>query len=107
VLDSPSPGYHQWTALAAAVAWCSYYYCRKLPIRDGVCPLEFRDREGRMMKIGLIALGTVAWIGVGVLAIGMAIWDEPVWGFFPIAIAVVVAWSVGEYLTDVYLTREN
>ena len=53
------------------------------------------------MSPGLFLAGVVAWTGVVVLAIGMAIWDEPVWGFFPIAAAVLVAWAVGEYITDV------
>lgn len=52
------------------------------------------------MTIGLFLLGVLAWGGVVALSIGMAIWDEPVWGFFPIAAAVVVAWAIGEYITD-------
>jgi hypothetical protein len=46
-------------------------------------------------------LGLLAWAGVIGLAIGMASWEEPVWGFFPIAAAVVGAWAIGEYITDV------
>jgi hypothetical protein len=38
--------------------------------------------------------------GVIALSIAMASWGEPVWGFFPIAAAVVVAWAIGEYITD-------
>lgn len=52
------------------------------------------------MTLGLFALGVLAWAGVVALSIGMAIWDEPVWGFFPIAAAVVVAWAIGEAITD-------
>ncbi len=53
------------------------------------------------MTIGLFALGVLAWAGVIALSIGMAVWGEPVLGFFPIAAAVLVAWGVGEYITDV------
>lgn len=52
------------------------------------------------MNLGLFLLGILAWLGVIGLSIGMAIWDEPVWGFFPIAAAVLVAWAIGEYITD-------
>ena len=41
------------------------------------------------MNVGLLLLGALAWAGVVALSVGMAIWDEPVWGFFPIAIAVL------------------
>jgi hypothetical protein len=50
---------------------------------------------------GLLLLGVLAWAGVFGIAIGMAEWEEPVLGFFPIAIAVLVAWAIGEYITDV------
>ncbi len=53
------------------------------------------------MNPGLFLLGVLAWAGVVALSIGMASWDEPVLGFFPIAVAVVVAWAIGEYITDV------
>jgi hypothetical protein len=53
------------------------------------------------MNPGLFLLGVLAWAGVVALSIGMAAWDEPVIGFIPIAAAVVVAWAVGEYITDV------
>jgi hypothetical protein len=53
------------------------------------------------MHVGLLLAGIAAWVGVGALAVGMAIWDEPVWGFFPILAAVLVAWAVGEYVTNV------
>jgi len=53
------------------------------------------------MSLGLFLLGVLAWAGVIALSIGMAIWEEPVWGFFPIAAAVVLAWAIGEYVTDV------
>lgn len=53
------------------------------------------------MNLGLFLLGVLAWAGVIALALGMAIWGEPVLGFFPIAVAVIVAWGIGEYVTDV------
>lgn len=59
------------------------------------------------MTLGLFLLGALAWLGVVALSIGMAAWDEPVWGFFPIAAAVVVAWAVGEYITDVVWRGRN
>lgn len=53
------------------------------------------------MNLVLFLLGVLAWAGVIALSLGMAMWDEPVLGFFPIAIAVVVAWAIGEYVTGV------
>ena len=53
------------------------------------------------MNLGLFLLGLLAWAGVIALSIAMAAWDEPVLGFFPIAAAVVAAWAIGEYITDV------
>lgn len=53
------------------------------------------------MNTGLLLAGIAAWLGVGALALGMAEWGEPVWGFFPIVLAVLVAWAVGEYVTEV------
>lgn len=59
------------------------------------------------MNLGLLLLGVLAWAGVVALSIGMAAWDEPVLGFFPIAVAVVVAWAIGEYITDVVWKEKN
>jgi hypothetical protein len=59
------------------------------------------------MGLFLVLLGVAAWAGVAGLAILMAHWGEPVWGFFPIAAAVVAAWAIGEYLTTFYLKRER
>jgi hypothetical protein len=54
------------------------------------------------MSPGLFFLaGVLAWAGVIAISVLMAEWDEPVWGFFPIAAAVVTAWAIGEYVTDV------
>ena len=52
------------------------------------------------MNIALFILGALAWTGVVALSLAMAEWDEPVLGFFPIAAAVLVAWIIGEYITD-------
>ncbi len=52
------------------------------------------------MRTLLFFLGLAAWAGVAGLAIGMAELDEPFWGFFPIAAAVVGAWAIGEFVTD-------
>jgi hypothetical protein len=59
------------------------------------------------MSRGLFLLGALVWAGVIALSIGMAAWEEPVWGFFPIAAAVVVAWAIGEYITDVVWREKN
>jgi len=59
------------------------------------------------MNLGLLLLGVGAWVAVGALSIGMAIWDEPVWGFFPILAAVVAAWAIGEYVTDNVWNKEE
>ncbi len=53
------------------------------------------------MKPFLLLAGVLAWVAVALLAIGMAEWDEPVWGFFPILLAVLVAWAIGECVTNV------
>ena len=53
------------------------------------------------MNLLLLLLGVAAWAGVISLSILMAEWDKPVWGFFPIAAAVVGAWAVGEAITEV------
>lgn len=43
--------------------------------------------------------GVVAWLAVAVVAVvAVENWD-PVWGFFPVAAAVVAAWVVGERVT--------
>ncbi|HEX5139984.1 MAG TPA: hypothetical protein VFX19_03505 [Dehalococcoidia bacterium] len=52
------------------------------------------------MNLAVFLLGVLVWAGVIALSIAMASWGEPVWGFFPIAAAVVVAWAIGEYITD-------
>lgn len=47
------------------------------------------------MKLALVSLGVLAWLGVALLAILMAEWEEPVLGYFPIVAAVLVAWAAG------------
>jgi hypothetical protein len=59
------------------------------------------------MNLGLLFAGVGAWVGVGALAVGMAAWGKPVWGFFPILAAVIAAWAVGEYVTDVIWKSEG
>jgi hypothetical protein len=51
------------------------------------------------MKLGLVLLGVIAWAGVAVVAVLMAAWEQPVWGFFPILAAVLAAWVVGEIVS--------
>jgi hypothetical protein len=59
------------------------------------------------MKLVLVALGVLAWAGVGVLALAMAEWDEPVWGYFPILLALIAAWAIGEYVSWQITEREG
>lgn len=50
-------------------------------------------------EIGRTILGVMAWAGVAVFSvIAVANWD-PLWGFFPVLAAVVLAWAAGEYIT--------
>jgi len=59
------------------------------------------------MNSGLLLLGVLAWVGVVGFSILMATWGEPVLAFFPIAAAVVAAWAIGEYITDVVWKEKN
>jgi len=59
------------------------------------------------MNLALFLVGVLAWAGVVVISVGMAAWEQPVWGFFPIAAAVVTAWAIGEYITDVIWKERN
>lgn len=44
--------------------------------------------------------GIVAWLLVAVLAmVAVDQWD-PLWGFFPVAAAVIAAWAIGEWATS-------
>jgi hypothetical protein len=56
------------------------------------------------MKLTLILCGATAWLGVAALAVLMARTDQPVLGFVPIAVAVFLAWGVGEVITDRLIT---
>lgn len=50
-------------------------------------------------ELGKAVAGIGAWVLVALLAL-LAVdrWD-PLWGFFPVAAAVVVAWAIGEWVT--------
>jgi hypothetical protein len=37
----------------------------------------------------------------------MAEWDEPVWGYFPILLALIAAWAIGEYVSWQITEREG
>ena len=55
-----------------------------------------------MQRIGAMALGVAAWLGVAIVAVLVVnAWqnDNQVLAFLPIAAAVVVAWLVGEWVT--------
>lgn len=50
-------------------------------------------------EVGKAVLGVTAWLLVAALAlVAVDRWD-PLWGFFPVAAAVVAAWAVGEWVT--------
>ena len=56
-----------------------------------------------MEKLTALALGIVAWIGVAVLAVLIVfnIGDKnQILMFLPIAAAVIVAWGIGEVVTE-------
>jgi hypothetical protein len=47
----------------------------------------------------LTLAGIVAWLAVALVAVvAVENWD-PLWGFFPVAAAVVAAWLIGERVT--------
>jgi hypothetical protein len=55
-----------------------------------------------MQRIGAMALGVAAWLGVAIIAVLVVnAWqdDNQVLAFLPIAAGVVVAWLVGEWVT--------
>lgn len=46
--------------------------------------------------LGKAILGMAVWAAVAVFAvIAVANWD-PLWGFFPVLAAVLIAWGIGE-----------
>ncbi len=56
-----------------------------------------------MEKLTALALGIIAWVAVGVLAVLIVfnLGDKnQVLMFLPIAAAVVAAWGIGEAVTD-------
>jgi hypothetical protein len=59
----------------------------------------------KTMKLTLLFIGLLAWAGVAGLALLMAAWEEPVWGFLPIIAAVFAAWAIGEYVTDAVFVK--
>ena len=55
------------------------------------------------MKLALLGAGVLAWLGVAIIAVLVVnAWSDGnlVWPFFPIAAAVVVAWLIGEWVTE-------
>ena len=64
-----------------------------------------------MERIVAVVLGIAAWAGVAVVAVlTVNAWgdDNQVLAFLPIAAAVVVAWLVGEWVTEhVFLPKHE
>ena len=55
------------------------------------------------MKLALLGAGVLAWLGVAIIAVLVVnAWQDEnlVLAFFPIAAAVVVAWLIGEWVTE-------
>lgn len=48
---------------------------------------------------GKTLAGIAVWALVAVLAMVSAHYWDPLWGFFPVLGAVLVAWAVGEWVT--------
>jgi hypothetical protein len=66
------------------------------------------ESEEAMNRIVLLLLGVVAWASVGLLAVLIAfnIGDKnQVLMFLPILAAVVVAWAIGELVTERVFNR--
>lgn len=59
------------------------------------------------MRFKFLLFGLLAWTGVAALALLMAMWEEPVLGFFPILAAVFGAWAIGEVLEKRFQTGEH
>jgi len=56
-----------------------------------------------MERLLLLLLGVLAWLGVAIVAVLVVnAWrdENQVVIFLPIAAAVVVAWAIGEYVTE-------
>ena len=56
-----------------------------------------------MERLALLVLGVLAWFGVaGVAVLVVNAWEEEnqILVFIPIALAVIVAWAIGEYVTE-------
>ena len=56
-----------------------------------------------MERLVLLLLGILAWLGVAIVAVLVVnAWQDEnqVVIFLPIAAAVVVAWAIGEYVTE-------
>ena len=56
-----------------------------------------------MERLVLLLLGVLAWLGVAVIAVLVVnAWQDEnqILAFLPIAAAVIVAWVIGEYVTE-------
>jgi high-affinity Fe2+/Pb2+ permease len=56
-----------------------------------------------MERLALLLLGILAWLGVAITAVLVVnAWQDEnqILAFLPIAAAVVVAWVIGEYVTE-------
>jgi hypothetical protein len=68
-------------------------------------------KEGHMERTIALALGIAAWLGVAVVSVLVVnAWQDEnqILAFLPIAAAVVIAWGVGEWVTDrVFVPRHE
>jgi hypothetical protein len=56
-----------------------------------------------MERLGLLLLGVLAWLGVAIVAVLVVnAWQDEnqILAFLPIAAAVIIAWVIGEYVTE-------
>ena len=63
-----------------------------------------------MERLVLLLMGVLAWLGVAVVAVLVVnAWQEEnqILAFLPIAAAVVIAWAIGEYVTESVFEKDE
>jgi len=79
----------------------------RLAVRPSDCEQE---RRFQMERVIALFVGILAWAAVGGIAVSVVnAWQDEnqVLAFLPIAAAVIVAWAIGEVVTDrVFETQE-
>jgi len=79
-------------------------------MRRAMLPVKYKEGRVEMQRIGAMALGVAAWLGVAIVAVLVVnAWqdDNQVLAFLPITAAVVVAWLVGEWVTARVFVRQK